>query len=102
MKHSFGVFTNDPADLFNRKQNAGFVVGQHHRNDPSFAAQCLAQIVEIEFATFVDLQPGYFATDLRQMFAEIADRFVFNPRGDDVTFIRILFEEATNRPVVRF
>ena len=64
------------------------------------AAQCFAEIVQVKFATFVDIQPGYFATDLRQMFAEIADCFVFDARGDDVTLAGILFEEAANRPIV--
>jgi hypothetical protein len=94
------MFLNDLSDLFNRKQDAGFIIGKHDGNDAGIAAQGFAKIVQIEFSGFIHLQPGHFTSDFREMFAKVAYGFVLNARGNDMTARRVLFEKAADGPVV--
>src|ERR1700704_2949041 len=78
MKDRVGVFADYAPNFVNRKQHSSFVVREHYRNDSCIAAQSFPQVVEIKFAVMIDFQPGYFATSLCQMFAEISHRFVLD------------------------
>jgi len=84
VKDSIRILSYDLSDLFDRKQHARFVVGHHYGNNASIASQGLSQIIQIELAVFVYLEPSNLASDLREMFAEITHRFVLNAGSDDV------------------
>jgi hypothetical protein len=100
MKYRTGSVANNFSNLIDREDYASLVVRHHHRNDSGVGPQRLPQLIQIEFAFAVDIQPGDFATNLRQMLTQIAHSFVLNAGGNYVTARGILFQKTAYGPVV--
>src|SRR2546421_3462999 len=90
MQERARVFSYDAANLSDGKQNSSFIICHHHGNDSSARPQSLAQITEIDLTITIYFQPGYFATNVRQMLTKTTNCLVFDGRRNDVTLIRVL------------
>ena len=95
------MFSHDLANLGDGKQDPGFVICHHHGNNSGVASQRLPQIIQVEFAVFIDFEPRHLATDLGEMLAEISYRLVLDARGDDVPSRGVLFQKTADGPIIR-
>src|SRR5262249_2448164 len=102
VKDCIRIPAHNLANLFNRKEHARFIVCEHHRNNARIATQRVTQIVQVELAVTINFQPGYFITNLTQMFTKVSNGFVLNSGCDDVTLVWILLKKAADGPIVGF
>ena len=74
----------DFADLFDRLQHAGFVVGHHDGDQPGIRPQRSADVVGINLAAAVHWNVCDFAARRFQMLAGVQHRMMLDGRSDDM------------------
>ena len=71
-------FGGDFADLFDRLQHAGFIVGHHDGDEPGIRPQRPAHVVGINLAPAVHRNVGDFAARCFQMLAGVQHRMMLD------------------------
>ena len=87
--HRVGVEVNiglggDFADLFDRLQHAGFIVGHHDGDEPGIRPQGPAHVLGIDLSPAVHRNVCDFAARCFQMLARVQHRVMLDGRGDDM------------------
>ena len=89
-------------DLFQRKDDPGFVVRPHHGNNRGVRPDGALQFSEIEAPLLIDLDDGDGAAAPNDRFAVVQNRVVLHGGGHDVPPIGRHLECGMERGVVRF